>query len=109
MSVGVLYVCVLLSISDVFFFVLELSLSTVQLFFILMITGSGDIVHVVLTVQIDLQKFRLTAPGSNLAFVLKNIAHNFYKMQKGHVIVKGFNFAVSKFRGFLNEDLSRWF
>ena len=87
MPVGVLYVCVLLSISDVFFFfVLELSLSTVQLFFTFMITGSGDIVHVVLTVQIDLQKFRFTAPGSNLAFVLKNIAHNFYKMQKGHVI-----------------------
>ena len=38
------------------------------------------------TVQIDLHKFRFTAPGSNLAFVLKNIAHNFYKMQKGNVI-----------------------
>ena len=27
-----------------------------------------------------------TEQGSNLAFVLKNIAHKFYKMQKGHVI-----------------------
>ena len=51
-----------------------------------MIPGSRDIVQVVQTVQIDLQKFRFTEPGSNLAFVLKNIAHNFYKMQKGHVI-----------------------
>ena len=38
------------------------------------------------TVQIDLQKFRFTEHGSNLVFVLKNIAHNFYKMKKGHVI-----------------------
>ena len=42
--------------------------------------------QVVQTVQIDLQKYRFTALGSNLAFVLKNIAHNFYKMQNGHVI-----------------------
>ena len=55
-------------------------------FFTFIIPGSRDIVQVVQTVQIDLQKFRFTAPGSNLAFVLKNIAHNFYKMQKGNVI-----------------------
>ena len=55
-------------------------------FFTFIIPGSRDIVQVVQTVQIDLQKFRFTAPGSNLAFVLKNITHNFYKMQKGHVI-----------------------
>ena len=56
-------------------------------FFTLIIPGSKYIVQVVQIVQIDLQKFRFTAPGSNLAFVLKNIAQNFYKMQKGHVIV----------------------
>ena len=50
------------------------------------IPGSRDIVQVVQTVQIDLQKFRFTESGSNLAFVLKNIAHNYYKMQKGNVI-----------------------
>ena len=55
-------------------------------FFTFIITGSRDIVQVEQTVQIDLQKFRFTAPGSNLAFVLKNIAYNFYKMQKGYVI-----------------------
>ena len=37
---------------------------------------------VVTTVQIDLQKFRFTELGSNLAFVLKTIAHKFDKMQK---------------------------
>ena len=42
--------------------------------------------QVVQTVQIDLQKFRFNEPGSNFAFVLKNIAHTFYKMQKGNVI-----------------------
>ena len=57
-------------------------------FFIFMITGSIDILKVVKTVQIDLQKFLFIEPGSNLAFVLKNIAHNFYKMQKGHVIYR---------------------
>ena len=51
-----------------------------------MIPGSRDIVQVVQTVQIDLLKFRFTEPGPDLAFVLQNIAHNFYKMQKGHVI-----------------------
>ena len=51
------------------------------------IPGSRDIVQVVQTVQIDLQTFCFTEPGSNLAFFLKNIAHNFYKMQKAHVIV----------------------
>ena len=55
-------------------------------FFTFIIPGSRDIVQVVQTVQIDLQKFRFTEPGSNLAFVLKNIAHNFNKMRKGHVI-----------------------
>ena len=55
-------------------------------FLTFIIPGSRDIVQVVQTVQIDLQKFRFTAPGSNLAFILKNIAHNLYKMQKGNVI-----------------------
>ena len=55
-------------------------------FLTFIIPGSRDIVQVVKTVQIDLQKFCFTAPGSNVTFVLKNIAHNFYKMQKGHVI-----------------------
>ena len=56
-------------------------------FFIFIILGSIHIVQVVKTVQIDLLKFRFTAPDPNLAFVHKNIAHNFYKMQKGHVIL----------------------
>ena len=55
-------------------------------FFTFMIPGSRDIVQVVQTVQIDLQRFRITAPGSNLEFCLKNIAHNFYQKQKGHAI-----------------------
>ena len=55
-------------------------------FFTFIIPGSRDIVQVVQTVRIHLQKVRFTAPGSNLAFVLKNIGHNFYKMQKGDVI-----------------------
>ena len=63
--------------------------------------GSRDIVQVVQTVQIDLQKFRFTAPGSNLAFVLKNIAHNFYKIQKGLVIEFYKNNTVNKFVTFL--------
>ena len=46
-------------------------------FFTFIIPGSRDIVQVVQPVQIDLQKFRFTPPSSNLAFVLKNIAHNF--------------------------------
>ena len=50
------------------------------------IPGSRDIVQVAQTVQIDLQKFRFTEPGSNLVFVLKNSAHNFCKIQKGNVI-----------------------
>ena len=50
-------------------------------FFTFIISGSRNIDQVVQTVQIYLQKFRLTAPGSNLAFVLKNIAHNFNNMQ----------------------------
>ena len=65
-----------------FFVVLEYSLSTVLVFFTFIISGNRNIVQVVQTVQIDLQKFRFPEPGSNLAFVLKNIAHNFYKMQK---------------------------
>ena len=69
-----------------FFFVLEYSLSIELVFLTFIIPGSRDIVLVVQTVQIDLQKFRFTAPDSNFAFVLINIAHNFYKMQKGHVI-----------------------
>ena len=56
------------------------------IFFSSIIPGSRDIVQVVQTIQIDLRKFRFTAPGSNLAFVLKNIAHNFYNVQKGHFI-----------------------
>ena len=62
------------------------ALSTVLVFFTLIIPGSRDIVQVMQTIQIDLQKFRFTEPGSNLAFVLKNIAQNFNKMQKDHVI-----------------------
>ena len=54
---------------------------TIFLTFIL--PGSRDVVQ---TVKIDLQKFRFYEPGPNLVFVLKNIAHNFYMMQKGHVI-----------------------
>ena len=50
------------------------------------ILGCGDIVQVVRTVQIDLHKFRVAERGSNLAFALKNIPHNVYKMQKGHVV-----------------------
>ena len=42
--------------------------------------------QVVQTVQINIENFRFTEPGSNLAFVLKNITHNFYKMQKGNAI-----------------------
>ena len=72
--------------SILLFFVLEYSLSIVLVFFTFIIPGSRDIVQVVQTVQIDLQKFRFTEPSSNLAFVIKNIAHNFYKMQKDHVV-----------------------
>ena len=68
------------------FFVLEYSLSIVLVCFTFIKPGSRDIMQVVQTVQIDLQKFCFTAPCSNLAFVLKNIVHNFYTMQKGHVI-----------------------
>ena len=69
-----------------FFVILEYSLSTVLVFATLIIAGNRDITQVVQTAQIDLQKFRFTEQGSSLEFVLKNIAHNFYKMQKGHVI-----------------------
>ena len=55
-------------------------------FFIFIIPGSRDIVQVMQTVQIDIQKFRFTARGSNLAFILKNIVHNFDRMQKGIAI-----------------------
>ena len=55
-------------------------------FFTFIIPGSRDIMQVVQTVQFDLQKLSFTEPGSNFACVLKNIAHNFYKMQKDHVI-----------------------
>ena len=54
-------------------------------FFTFKIPGCRDIVQVVQTVQINLQNFRFTEPGSNLASVLKNIANNFYIMQKGNV------------------------
>ena len=60
-------------------------LSIVQVYVTFIIPGSRDIAQVVKTVQIYLQKFRFTEQGSNLAFVLKNFTHNFYKMQKGHV------------------------
>ena len=63
-----------------FFVVLEYSLSIVLVFVTFIIAESRDIAQVVQTVQIDLQKFRFTEQGSNLVFVLKNIAHNFYKM-----------------------------
>ena len=69
-----------------FFVVLEYSLSSVSIFVTFVIPGSRDIAQVVQTVKIDLQKFCFTEQGSNLAFVLKNIAHNFYKLQKGHLI-----------------------
>ena len=69
-----------------FFVILEYSLSTVLIFVTFIIAGSRDIAQVVQTVQIDLQKFRFTEQGSSLEFVLKNIAHNFYKMKKGNVI-----------------------
>ena len=55
-------------------------------FFTFVIPVSRDIVRVVQIVQIDIQKFRFTEPSSKLALVLKNIAHNFYKTQEGHVI-----------------------
>ena len=63
------------------FVLLEYSLSTVLVFVTFIIPGSKDIEQVVQTVQIDLQKFRFSEQGLNLAFVLKNIARNFYKMQ----------------------------
>ena len=69
-----------------FFVVLEYSLSTGLDFSNFITPGSRTIVQVVQTVQTDLQKFCFTKHGSNLAFFLKNIAHNFYKMQKSHVI-----------------------
>ena len=70
------YVCVLLLISDEFsvFGIFPFDRTS---FFTFIIPGSRDIVQVVQIVQIDLQKFCFTAPGSNLAFVFKNIAHNF--------------------------------
>ena len=40
-------------------------------FFTFIMPGSRYSVQVVQTVQIDLQKFRFTARGSNLAFVIK--------------------------------------
>ena len=46
-------------------------------FFTFIIPGNRDIVQVVQTVQIDLQKFRFAEPRSNFAFVLKNTAYNF--------------------------------
>ena len=70
-----------------FFVVLENSLSAVLVFVTFILSGNRDISQVVVqTVQIDLPQFRFTEQGSNLAFELKNIAHNFYKLQKGHVI-----------------------
>ena len=45
-----------------YFVLLEYSLSIEPVFFIL--PGKRDIVQVVQTVQIDLQKFRFTEPGS---------------------------------------------
>ena len=55
-------------------------------FFTFIIPGRGDIAQVVQTVEIDLQNIPFTEPGSILEFVLKNTAHNFYMMKKGHVI-----------------------
>ena len=63
-----------------FVVVLEYSLSNV-LVFTFMILGNRDLLQVVQTVQIDIQKFSLTESGSNLAFPLQNIAQNFHKMQ----------------------------
>ena len=69
-----------------FFVDFEYFLSTVQVFPNFIIPGSRAIVQVVQTVQIDLQKIRFTEPGLNVAFLLKNIAQNFYKTPKCPVI-----------------------
>ena len=69
-----------------FFVVVEYSLSTGLDTSNFILPGSRAIVQVVQTVQINVQKFRFTEPGWNLELFLKNIAHNFYKMQKSHVI-----------------------
>ena len=49
-------------------------------FFTFIIPGRRDIMQIVKTVQIDLHKFCFTEPGSNFAFILKNIAHNYGKL-----------------------------
>ena len=66
--------------------VLEYFLSNVLVFITFIIPESRGIAQVVQTVQIALQKCRFTESGSKLACVLKNIAHNFENMQKGHEI-----------------------
>ena len=65
------------------------------------------------TLQIHLQKFCVTQPGSNLAFVIKNVPYDFYKMQKGHLIAFyqirfNFSFGVQYISGicFANAGLS---
>ena len=57
-----------------------------MVFVTFIIPGRRDIAQVVQTVKIDLQNFCFTEQGSNLEFVLKNIAHNIKKLQKSHVI-----------------------
>ena len=56
------------------FIVLKYSRWTVLVSSTFIIPESRDIVQVMQTIQVDLQKFRFTAPGSNLALVFKNIA-----------------------------------
>ena len=55
-------------------------------FFTFIIPGSRDIVQVVQTVQIDLQKVHFTEPGSNLAFVPQKHRAQLFQDEKGHVI-----------------------
>ena len=81
------YVCVSVSIVMIFRCFKIFPLDRTGFFtFILPRSIHVDIVQIVQTVQIDLQKCRFSEPGSSLACVLKNIANTFYKMQKGHVI-----------------------
>ena len=81
-----LYECVLLSISNDFFVVLEYSLTIVLVFFTFIIPGSKDIIQVVQTVQSNLQKFHFMEPGSNLTFVLQEHRVHLRQDEKGHVI-----------------------
>ena len=81
-----LYVSVLLSISDDFSLFWNIPSWPYFFDFTLLYPGVEISCRSVKTVHFDLQKSCFTEPGSNKASVLKNIAHNFYKMQKGHII-----------------------